>query len=60
MRPWLTHREILSAGALFCNICGPTCRRPWSETSEHHQLHSVAAPASLALVAGFALDNAFG
>jgi integrase/recombinase XerD len=47
LQPWLTYRQTLPIGALFCVVYGPTCGRPWSAPSVRVQLRRVAARAGV-------------
>jgi site-specific recombinase XerD len=47
LQPWLTFRQALPVGALFCVVYGPTQGRPWSAPSVRVQLRRVAAHAGV-------------
>jgi site-specific recombinase XerD len=47
LRPWLSQRQTMPIGALFCVINGPTRGRPWSGSAARAQLRRLAVDADL-------------
>jgi site-specific recombinase XerD len=46
-RPWLTARDELRVGPLFCIIDGPLRGRPWSSAAVRNELRRLAARAGV-------------
>jgi site-specific recombinase XerD len=47
LRPWITQREQLPVGRLFCVIEGPTCGRLWAPGAVRTHLRHLAAHAGV-------------